>query len=1172
MSSGTSKARAKRLAAMEFVPTRWGRAVANLQRADVELRLLVFILFITAIAIILQIWNPPFPYHTGYLVDRDIVARVNFQVYDKEATERARMAERNRVLYIFDKTPDTMKESVDQLRRVLKEAMALNAESFQQLPENIRIQFEPLTPDSSPASLPPTGESGSDWNFLRQNPSRTHSAPPVSPPPVQMNPAPVPPAPQTPPSASSGSGILHTPEIKNTPEKLPVKDPAVQENKNSSASFETPSVQENRPLPLPISPATSIPVTNPEKILSPERKTETPPSSESPRHTSEKTLTEAGTLSHVMDTVIPARELRTQTPASISATDTHSDIQENAEKKSDSPSSISENTETSDSIRSVPENEEKPESTRTTEIVHDPPLLKEEKAEQKDDSPEIPPPSDTPAEKFSKEEGNPPLLKADPSATPEKENTATKEAGGSSSSVPSVPEETVEIQDPENKRIEDSEGKNIPASVPNTTPEQHNSAHTAGSVAAPSEMVSVTPINPSVSAEDKKESFPEKPPITVPENPVDIFCDRVAAIMQPFFQNGLMHLSEADEVKKDPLGRGSPIYVDIMEYDTARYLSGSMTPNGGALPFPPGQGISDGNGLNASTGNGVLPPPVPGVPPVVVTTQIRKQVALQELIIESNLYILRALRNEFGREVGERVYFFICRNWQSNLKLNLAATQRALTDAANKITDVFTPYERSQRIVSIGTEGDPTVGLNLKPQHVTLLRAENDAWLAQRTFREQFCRALAAILVILATLIPTTCYIAFTEPQVITQWKQQFTLILITIVALLLSISLSTDTWRFTLLPLILYSQLVTILYHRKIGLAAGFTLAILIAVGLSVPLTELLMYFGVLLVSVLPLDRIRGRLQFIKIGFAAGCVSFLLSYSSDTLAGQQIDNFYMPGATFNFVQLLLTGFLIQGIMPLLENWLGILSDARLLELCDQSNPLLGELIDRAPSTYSHSMAVGSLGERAAEAINCDGLLVRAASYYHDIGKIYKPDYYAENQSITGINHHLELEPTMSALIIIAHIKNGVDIARQYKLPERIIDIIQQHHGTTLVKFFYTEAVKKNGNSTGPLPVDESTFSYPGPKPQTKEAVIVMLADCCESACRTIVDPTPKRIEGLVSKIVQERLDEGQFDDSGMTLRELRAVEDSLVKSLISNYHGRIKYPEMKKEEKLKPA
>jgi len=254
-------------------------------------------------------------------------------------------------------------------------------------------------------------------------------------------------------------------------------------------------------------------------------------------------------------------------------------------------------------------------------------------------------------------------------------------------------------------------------------------------------------------------------------------------------------------------------------------------------------------------------------------------------------------------------------------------------------------------------------------------------------------------------------------------------------------------------------------------------------------------------------------------------------------------------------------GFLMTGLLPFIEKAFGVLTDISLLEIGDIAHPLLQELVRRAPGTYNHSINVASIAEAAADSIKAHGLLVRVGAYFHDIGKMLKPQYFVENQGMDP-DRHQDLLPAMSTLIIIAHIKDGADLARQHHLPRPIIDFILQHHGTTLVEYFYRRANRQSEADPHGAEVDESSYRYPGPKPQTKEAAVLMVADAVESASRALVEPAPSRIEALVHEIAMKRLLDGQFDECGLTLQELQTIEESLAKSLTAVYHGRVKYPD----------
>jgi hypothetical protein len=243
--------------------------------------------------------------------------------------------------------------------------------------------------------------------------------------------------------------------------------------------------------------------------------------------------------------------------------------------------------------------------------------------------------------------------------------------------------------------------------------------------------------------------------------------------------------------------------------------------------------------------------------------------------------------------------------------------------------------------------------------------------------------------------------------------------------------------------------------------------------------------------------------------------------------------------------------------VPLAEIVFGYSSDIKMLELANLDQPLMRQLMIEAPGTYHHSVIVGSLVEAAASEIGANPLLAKVCGYYHDIGKINKRDYFIENQS-GGRNRHDRLAPSMSALILIAHIKDGIELARRHKLGPVITDTIQQHHGTSLIRYFYEKARQKKGEGA----VNMADFRYPGPKPQTREAGLVMLADAVEAASRTLDNPTPSRIQGLVQKLINGIFSDGQLDNCELTLRDLHKIAKSFNTILNGIHHHRIEYPE----------
>jgi hypothetical protein len=253
------------------------------------------------------------------------------------------------------------------------------------------------------------------------------------------------------------------------------------------------------------------------------------------------------------------------------------------------------------------------------------------------------------------------------------------------------------------------------------------------------------------------------------------------------------------------------------------------------------------------------------------------------------------------------------------------------------------------------------------------------------------------------------------------------------------------------------------------------------------------------------------------------------------------------------------SSFIALGLLPVIEHVFDYTTDIKLLELANLEHPLLEDMMVNALGTYHHSIVVGSLSKAAAESIGAHPILTRVAAYYHDIGKLKMPHYFIENRQ-GAEDAHKNLSPNMSALIILSHIKEGVELAERYRLGRKIMDIIRQHHGTSLVSYFYNRAKEQEDPEL--FTIDEKDFRYAGPKPQTKEAGIIMLADAVEAASRTLQDPTPKRIETFVQTIVENIFVDGQLDECELTLKDLHAIQKSFRTILLGIFHHRIEYPE----------
>jgi hypothetical protein len=303
---------------------------------------------------------------------------------------------------------------------------------------------------------------------------------------------------------------------------------------------------------------------------------------------------------------------------------------------------------------------------------------------------------------------------------------------------------------------------------------------------------------------------------------------------------------------------------------------------------------------------------------------------------------------------------------------------------------------------------------------------------------------------------------------------------------------------------------------------------------------------------------RCEQRNILIKAGITVGGINTLMILSYNLLSGNPFKMTLLSDLLMGFLGGLLASVLILGIVPIVEIVFGYTTDIKLLELANMDHPVLKDLILQAPGTYHHSIIVGSLVEAAAKSIAANPLLTRVSAYYHDIGKLKKPLYFIENVGGED-NKHNHLTPTMSGLILISHVKDGVEMAHEYHLGERIGHIIQQHHGTSLISYFYQKAKEKENPEMESL--NENDFRYPGPKPQTKEAGIVMLADSVEAASRALTDPTPSRIKGLVQRVTNSIFIDGQLEECELTLKDLQKIQESFDRILTAFFHQRVDYP-----------
>ncbi len=363
-------------------------------------------------------------------------------------------------------------------------------------------------------------------------------------------------------------------------------------------------------------------------------------------------------------------------------------------------------------------------------------------------------------------------------------------------------------------------------------------------------------------------------------------------------------------------------------------------------------------------------------------------------------------------------------------------------------------------------------------------------------------------------------------------------------------------------MPIAFGAMLVSI--FLGIGMAVTFSLVIgVLACIATRGGIELFVFFFIN--SVLAAYGVRNcneRIVLIKTGAKVGLLATLLSLTIQMLDGPPQALEWIISALMAFLGGLLSGVIATGILPLVEMSFGYTTDIKLLELGNLDQPLLRELMVQSPGTYHHSVIISNMVEATAKAIQSNPLLAKVSAYYHDIGKITKPLYFIENQ-LGSENKHEKLAPSMSSLILISHVKDGVELAKEHRLGREITDIIQQHHGTSLISYFYHKAQERALSKSGKVvEIKEEDFRYPGPKPQTKEAGLVMLADMVEAASRSLADPTPSRIQGMVQKILNKVFSDGQLNECELTLKDLHEIAKGFNKTLSGIFHHRIEYPE----------
>lgn len=420
---------------------------------------------------------------------------------------------------------------------------------------------------------------------------------------------------------------------------------------------------------------------------------------------------------------------------------------------------------------------------------------------------------------------------------------------------------------------------------------------------------------------------------------------------------------------------------------------------------------------------------------------------------------------------------------------------------------------------------------------------------------------LGKFLIIALAVIIFGFYLALRQDDLYTNLNKLILLALTLELVLLLAYLVHRFGASEFLIPMALAPMLLTIFFGAQTGFVGTVALSLMLGSLRGNDFTAAFICLLIGVAGILAVRKVRSRSWLIKAMLYLGVAHFLLVLTMAFLLLTPVER-VLDNLLYSALNVLFCPILTYGVMVILEYLFDVTTDATLLELSDLNRPLLHELALRAPGTYYHSILVGTLSEAAAEAIGANSLLARVGAYYHDIGKIEMPEYFVENQK-GGKNPHEKLAPSMSCLVIINHVKRGMEIAESNGIPKVLRDFIPQHHGTNLVAYFYKKAQELSEDED----MQEATFRYPGPKPQTKETGILMLADAVEATVRAYREPSVSRIRHIVSGIVAERFTTGELDECPLTLRDLNKIKASFERTLTGIYHGRIQYDELEKAE-----
>jgi len=520
--------------------------------------------------------------------------------------------------------------------------------------------------------------------------------------------------------------------------------------------------------------------------------------------------------------------------------------------------------------------------------------------------------------------------------------------------------------------------------------------------------------------------------------------------------------------------------------------------------------------------------------------------------VKENVYL--ELREKLGKQRALRDALVKLVNMvlKPNLFFNEKLTQNNKVDARKNAPEIREDIKKGEMVI-------------LKGQRVTAKGLDAFEVIRKRTVKQEFIKKIfSQAIIVFLLFVFLFGYIYYFERKsfrnrdlLLIHGLLVFTLIICKVILFF--------GWSYYLLPLALPALLLTLLLKPRMGYPVGIIMSVLGALLCDWSIEVLLLGIIGTFIGVFSAIGLRKRIEFIKVGLIVGVGQMLIIFSSQLFEGALVANGFQVSLSGMVNGLLITTPLFTLMLPLMEHAFNLTTDITLLELSDLNHPLLKRMVIEAPGTYHHSLIVSHISEEACKIIGANSLLARVGCYFHDVGKMAKSEYFVENQQDKSKSKHVHLTPQMSSVIILDHVKGGITLAKKYKLKDCIINFIPEHQGMGVVYFFYKRALenKKPGEV-----VNQDDFRYPGPKPQSKETAVAMMADSIEAASRAMKEYNEENIKELVNRIITEKLQDGQFDESHLTINDLNLIKQSFVRTLLAVYHTRIPYSKENEQPK----